>query len=291
MNNFEMEGLTAQGRPVEVGKGKNNEGKRELPNEECDAVREYKAMHEEDFWSNWLREDERSEEERKAKAESKEEEKGEKRKREEEKEENETATGKRRCDGFVSVAAFEVLSQGRDLENCGHISWEDLLEEPEDLSGREPVSGELVRVVPVSLRLWSPSCVMFPLVTLIEILLNRGPFLSPKTCSLYSCAGRDEVRRLTGESVSAFKKKDERRMTPPTPVQNSYTSFVRDHGRHEVEGRGWNARERTIIARTKQFLERSHCVKVQVEAFRRPVGSQKMLMWNFRRILKEARDE
>ena len=24
----------------------------ELPNEECDAVREYKAMHEEDFWSS-----------------------------------------------------------------------------------------------------------------------------------------------------------------------------------------------------------------------------------------------
>ena len=57
-----------------------------------------------------------------------------------------------------------------------------------------------------------------------------------------------------------------RRMTPPTHVQNSYTSFARDHGRYEEEGRGWNARERILIARTKQFLERSHSVKVQVEA-------------------------
>ena len=28
----------------------------ELPNEEGDAVREFKAMHEENFWSNWPRE-------------------------------------------------------------------------------------------------------------------------------------------------------------------------------------------------------------------------------------------
>ena len=31
----------------------------ELPNEVGDAVREYKAMHEENFWSSWLGEDER----------------------------------------------------------------------------------------------------------------------------------------------------------------------------------------------------------------------------------------
>ena len=32
-------------------------------------------------------------------------------------------------------------------------------------------------------------------------------------------------------------------MTPPAPMQNSYTSFVRDHGRYEEEGRGWNVRK------------------------------------------------
>ena len=68
-----------------------------------------------------------------------------------------------------------------------------------------------------------------------------------------------------------------RRMTPPTPVQNSYTSFVRDQGRYEEEGRGWNARERTIIARTKQFLSRSRSVKDVVV--------------DLKRILTEARDE
>ena len=81
----------------------------ELPNEEGDAVREYKPMHEEDFWSSWPEEDEKSKEERKAEAEGKGEEEGEKREREEEKEENETVTVKRRCDGFVSVEAFEIF--------------------------------------------------------------------------------------------------------------------------------------------------------------------------------------
>ena len=50
----------------------------ELSKEECDAVREYKAMHEENFWSRWLREDERGKGERLAKAEKKEKEMGQK---------------------------------------------------------------------------------------------------------------------------------------------------------------------------------------------------------------------
>ena len=62
-----------------------------MPNEEGDAVREYKAMHEENFLSRWLRENVRGKEERAAKASEKnEEERGEKRKREEDKEENQT---------------------------------------------------------------------------------------------------------------------------------------------------------------------------------------------------------
>ena len=65
----------------------------QLPNEEGDVVREFKAMNEEDFWSSWLREDERSKEERKAEAEGKGVEEGGKRKREEEKDENDTGTG------------------------------------------------------------------------------------------------------------------------------------------------------------------------------------------------------
>ena len=31
----------------------------ELPDQEGDAVRKYRTMHEENFWSSWLREDEK----------------------------------------------------------------------------------------------------------------------------------------------------------------------------------------------------------------------------------------
>ena len=81
-----------------------------------------------------------------------------------------------------------------------------------------------------------------------------------------------------------------RRMTPPTPMQNSYTSFERELGSYEEEGRGWNARERTIITRTKQYLERSYSVKVGVEELEGLLGPEDVDV-DFRRILKEARDE
>ena len=55
---FEMEGLMAQKGLWNLVKEKIMKERGELPNEEGEAVREYKVMHEEDFWSNWLREDE-----------------------------------------------------------------------------------------------------------------------------------------------------------------------------------------------------------------------------------------
>ena len=72
-------------------------------------------------------------------------------------------------------------------------------------------------------------------------------------------------------------------------MQNLNTSFVRDHGRYEEEGRGSNARERTIIVRTKQHLERSFSVKVQVEALEDLLGPDDVEV-DLRRILKEVRD-
>ena len=67
LNNFEMEGVMAQKRPVEFRRRRQSmKERRELPNEEGDAVKEHKAMHEEDFWSSWLKEEERGKEERMA---------------------------------------------------------------------------------------------------------------------------------------------------------------------------------------------------------------------------------
>ena len=60
----------------------------------------------------------------------KKEEKGEKRKREEEKEESDTGTGKRRCEDFVSVEAFDIFGQGEIWRVAemfpGKTSWRSL---------------------------------------------------------------------------------------------------------------------------------------------------------------------
>ena len=68
-----------------------------------------------------------------------------------------------------------------DLESCGDLSWEDILEKPECLSDRESECPGFVPVVPIvssvarSGNLWNL-------------------FLSQKACSLgYSYARRDEV--------------------------------------------------------------------------------------------------
>ena len=46
-----------------------------------------------------------------------------------------------------------------------------------------------------------------------------------------------------------------RRTRPPMPLQNSNSSLGEEQVRFEVEDQMWSARERTIIARPKQYFE------------------------------------
>ena len=208
---FEMEGLLAQKGLWNLAEEKIMKERGRLPNEEGDVVKEYKAMHEGDFWSRWQREDERGKDETMTNTERKEEEKGEKRKREEEKEEYETVKVKR-----ASVEAFEIFRQGEDLKSCGDLSWGDLLGEPDDLSDCMLVSCELVRVVPdvsdvIDVLVSLPSvvtelCDVSSSCSGWEFVEPQSFFFLPKTCTLLY---RYAVRRLTRESASAFKKNDD----------------------------------------------------------------------------------
>ena len=84
-----------------------------------------------------------------------------------------------------------------------------------------------------------------------------------------------EEMRYEGSLVkasSAFKKKDD---AASAPVQNSYTSF----GEGTTEGTTWKEedgmREKEQSSRgPTQFLERSHSVKVQVEALEDLLGPE-----------------
>ena len=141
--------------------------------------------------------------------------------------------------------------------------------------------------VPVSLHRWSLS--FFDVFS----YCSDREFVEPQSFSFskkraHCCTDTQQEMRYEGSPVKA-PPLSRRRMTPPTPVQNSYTSFERDQGSYEEEGRGWNARERTIIARRKQFLERSYSVKVRVEELEGFLGPEDVDV-DLSRILKEARD-
>ena len=94
------------------------------------------------------------------------------------------------------------------MESCGDFCWEDLLDNPEDLADCEPDSCAHVRVVPdVTDVLVSPCGSDW------EFVEPQSFFFLHKACTLWSrYAGRDEVRRLTGESTPALKKKDDTRL-------------------------------------------------------------------------------
>ena len=86
------------------------------------------------------------------------------------------------------MEAFEIFSQGRDLESWDDFSGVHLWDKPEDLSGCEPDARALVRVVPdvtdvlVSPFLrWSRSVVRFSRAVLIGKMFYRSLFLSPKS--------------------------------------------------------------------------------------------------------------
>ena len=63
-------------------------------------------------------------------------------------------------------------------------------------------------------------------------------------------------------------------MMPPTPLQNSNDTFEEEQERFVAVDQMWSAKERTIIARTKQYLQRSYSVKVEVEELERSAGSR-----------------
>ena len=146
-------------------------------------------------------------------------------------------TVKRRYEGLVSVEAMEIFSQGGDLDSCGDLSWEDLLDKPEDLSDCEPDSCAHVRVVPDVIDvLVSPSSVVTELCD-VSPCVSDWEFVEPQSFSFYKKRahwGTDtqEEMRYEGSPVKA-PPLSRRRLTPLAPMQNSKTSFVRDHGRNE----------------------------------------------------------
>ena len=168
-------------------------------------------------------------------------------------------TVKRRCDGCVSVEAFEIFSQGRDLKSCGDLSWEDLLEKPKDLSDCELDSCAQVRVLPVV-----TDVPVFPSSMVTEFCdgLSLGSDwedVVPQSFSFSKkralcCTSTQEEMRYEGSQVKA-PPMSRRRMTPPTPLQSSYTSFDGEQVTKGKAGDGVREKEQSLQDRNSIWKE------------------------------------
>ena len=116
-------------------------------------------------------------------------------------------------------------------------------------------------------------------------LVERQSFSFSKKRA-HSWTVTQEEMRFEGSQVKA-PPISRRRMMPPTPLQNSYSSFEEEQVHFEVEDQIWSACDRTVIARTKQHLEESKSLKAEVEELESLLGPDDSDV-DFRRILEEA---
>ena len=163
------------------------------------------------------------------------------------------------------------MSQKGDLESCGDLSWEDLMDTLEDLSDRESEARVFVLEV----------------LDVTDVLVFRSSVVT-KFCDGFSCCSDWDV--VEPQPFSSSKKRahtctvtqvrfegpqvkapppSRRRMVPPTPLQSSYSSFEEEQEHFETEDQMWSSRDRTVIAKTKQYPEES---KSKFEGGNRRVG-------------------
>ena len=159
----------------------------------------------------------------------------------------------------------KFYSQGGDLESSGDLSWEDLLDKPEDLSDRESEACEVVPVVPdVTVVLVSPSSVVtecsgdVSLDSDCEFVEPQSSSFSKKRAFVGTVA--QEEMRYECSPVKA-PPPSRRRMMQPTPQQSSYSPIEERQWHIEVEDQVWNIRDRTVTARMEQYLGKSDSLK------------------------------
>ena len=128
-----------------------------------------------------------------------------------------------------------------DLESDEDLSWEDPLKELESWSGCEPDSRARVRMVPdVTGVPVSPSSAITELCD-VSSCCSEWDFVEPQSCSFSEkriwTTTQEEMRYE--DSPETAPPPSRRRMTPPTPLQNSYSSFGWEQEHYEVDSQIW----------------------------------------------------
>ena len=180
------------------------------------------------------------------------------------------------------------------MESGGGLSLGDLLEKPEDMFDFEPNNGvevpvvlDVTDVLLSPLLLWSLRFVMGFSCRSEWECVEPQPFSFSKK-GAHCCTVTQEEMKYESSQVKAPPLSSRRRA--PTQLQNSNFSSGEEQGRFEAENQMWSTRERTIIARTKQYMEVRKSIKVDIEELETLLGADDIDV-DFRRILEEARDE
>ena len=152
------------------------------------------------------------------------------------------------------------------------------MEKPEDLSECEPEARlDMSVVLDVPDVPVSPSSVVTEFCDVFSFC-SDWEFVEPQSFSrskkrAHSGTVTQEEMRFEDSQVKA-PPLSLRRMMPPTPLQNSYSSLEEEQEHFEVEDQIWSARDRTVIARTKQYLEESKNSKFEVEELESSLGPE-----------------
>ena len=172
-----------------------------------------------------------------------------------------------------------------DLESCD-FSWSDLLEDPGELLDCDPgIRMEELVVLAVTDVLVSPSSVVTEFCDDVSMESDRE-FVEPQSSSFskkknarwLDWVDSQEEMRYEGSPLKApppFR----RRMMPPTPQQSSSTSIEEMQWQTgmEEQGSSWSARERTVIARMENYLNKSDDMKLEIEELDLLMGSKKLI--------------
>ena len=160
------------------------------------------------------------------------------------------------------MEAFVILSQGRDLERCGDLSWEDLLDKTQDLSELEWEAWVFVPEVtdvPVS-----PSSVVTEFCD-GSSCCSDWDFVEPQSLfskkRAHSCTVTQEGTWFEEPQVTA-PPLSRRRIRPPTPLQKSCSSFQEEQGEFrsgrpdaECERQNDHCKDETVPGRKSEFIE------------------------------------
>ena len=168
----------------------------------------------------------------------------------------------------------------------------DHLEEADDLSDCDSETWtDVCAVLDVTVVLVSSSSVVTECLGDVswhsdwEFVEPQSSSFSKKRAFVWAVS-QEEVRHES--SPAKAPPLSRRRMMPPAPQQSSHSPIEDGQWQIEVD-QMWNARDRTVIARTK-YLEKSLSMEVEVKELESQLDPEDSEV-DFRRILEEARNK